>query len=147
MRPAPILTDDNAAFWDAAREHRLVAQRCASCRRLRHPPRPMCPQCRSLDVELVDLSGRGTVYSFSIIHYPPTPPSEAGVNAHHDTGFLTLLWQHGVAGLQVQNQRGDWIDVPADDDAVVVNLGEMLQAMTGNYFVATTHRVVATQER
>jgi uncharacterized OB-fold protein len=73
VRPAPILTDDNAVFWDAAREHRLVAQRCASCGRLRHPPRPMCAQCRSLDVELVDLSGRGTVYSFSIIHYPPTP--------------------------------------------------------------------------
>jgi isopenicillin N synthase-like dioxygenase len=82
-----------------------------------------------------------------LIHYPPTPPGEAGVNAHHDTGFLTLLWQHGVAGIQVQNQRGEWIDVPADDDAVVVNLGEMLQAMTGNYFVATTHRVVTTQER
>jgi uncharacterized OB-fold protein len=73
MRLAPILTDDNAIFWEAAREHRLVAQRCASCGRLRHPPRPMCPHCRSVDVELVELSGRGTVYSFSIIHYPPTP--------------------------------------------------------------------------
>jgi 3-oxo-4,17-pregnadiene-20-carboxyl-CoA hydratase alpha subunit len=72
-RPAPILTDDNAAFWDAARDHRLVAQRCTSCGRLRHPPRPMCPHCRSLDVELVELSGDGTVYSFSIIHHPPTP--------------------------------------------------------------------------
>jgi uncharacterized protein len=73
VRPAPILTDDNAVFWDAAREHRLVAQQCASCARLRHPPRPMCPHCRSLDVDIVELSGRGTVYSFSIIHYPPTP--------------------------------------------------------------------------
>jgi uncharacterized OB-fold protein len=72
-RPAPILTDDNAVFWDAAREHRLVAQQCASCGRLRHPPRPMCPHCRSLDVDVVALSGRGTVYSCSIIHYPPTP--------------------------------------------------------------------------
>lgn len=82
-----------------------------------------------------------------LIHYPPTPAGEAGVNAHHDTGFLTLLWQHCVGGLQVQNQHGEWIDVPVDDDAVVVNLGEMLQSITGNYFVATTHRVVATEER
>ena len=82
-----------------------------------------------------------------LIHYPPTPPGEAGVNAHHDTGFLTLLWQHGVAGLQVQNEDGEWIDVPASDDAIVVNLGEMLQSMTGNYFVATTHRVVRIEER
>lgn len=82
-----------------------------------------------------------------LIHYPPTPPGEAGVNGHHDTGFLTLLWQHRVGGLQVQNRDGAWVDVPADDAAIVVNIGEMLQSMTGNYFVATTHRVVAEEER
>ena len=82
-----------------------------------------------------------------LIRYPPTPAGEAGVNAHHDTGFLTLLWQHGVPGLQVENQDGDWIDVPADGDAIVVNLGEMLQSMTGNYFVATNHRVIVSAER
>ena len=82
-----------------------------------------------------------------MIHYPPTPPGEAGVNAHHDAGFLTLLMQHGVGGLQVLNPAGDWVDVPPRDDAFVVNLGEMLQAMTGNYVVATTHRVIATEER
>ncbi len=82
-----------------------------------------------------------------LIRYPPTPTGEAGVNAHHDAGFLTLLWQHGVGGLQVQNPDGDWVDVPADGDAIVVNLGEMLQSMTGNYFVATTHRVITVDER
>jgi isopenicillin N synthase-like dioxygenase len=55
--------------------------------------------------------------------------------------------QHGVPGLQVENPDGDWIDVPPRDDALVVNLGEMLQRMTGNYFVATTHRVIATEAR
>jgi len=82
-----------------------------------------------------------------LISYPPTPPGEAGVNAHHDTGFLTLLMQHGVGGLHVENPAGDWIDVPPRDDAFVVNLGEMLQRMTGNYFVATTHRVIAAEAR
>jgi isopenicillin N synthase-like dioxygenase len=82
-----------------------------------------------------------------LISYPPTPPGEAGVNAHHDTGFLTLLAQHGVSGLQAQNPDGEWIDIPPRPGALVVNLGEMLQAMTGNYFVATTHRVVATEAR
>lgn len=82
-----------------------------------------------------------------LISYPPTPPGEAGVNAHHDAGFLTLLMQHGVGGLQVLNGTGDWIDVPPRGDAFVVNLGEMLQRMTGNYMVATTHRVIASQPR
>lgn len=82
-----------------------------------------------------------------LISYPPTPPGGAGVNPHHDAGFLTLLLQHDVGGLQVLNPDGDWIDVPPRQDAFVVNLGEMLQEMTGNYFVATTHRVVAELPR
>ncbi len=82
-----------------------------------------------------------------LISYPATPPGECGVNAHHDAGFLTLLLQHGVGGLQARNPDGEWIDVPPRDDAFVVNLGEMLQAMTGNYYVATMHRVIAAEPR
>ena len=96
---------------------------------------------------LHQLFGERCMSLVKLIHYPPTPPGGAGVNAHHDTGFLTLLWQHGVGGLQVRNQDDEWIDVPADDDAIIVNLGEMLQSMTGNYFVATTHRVITAAER
>ena len=76
-----------------------------------------------------------------LISYPRTPEGEAGVNAHHDAGFLTILFQDKVGGLQALNPDGEWIDVPPRRDAFVVNLGEMLQALTGNYFVATTHRV------
>jgi isopenicillin N synthase-like dioxygenase len=97
--------------------------------------------------QLLRFFGARRMSLVKLIHYPPTPPGEAGVNAHHDTGFLTLLLQHGVGGLQVMNQDGDWIDVPTDRDAIVVNLGEMLQSMTGNYFVATTHRVITSAER
>ena len=82
-----------------------------------------------------------------LISYPRTPEGEAGVNAHHDAGFLTILFQDKVGGLQALNPDGEWIDVPPRRDAFVVNLGEMLQALTGNYFVATTHRVVATEPR
>lgn len=82
-----------------------------------------------------------------LISYPPTPPGMAGVNSHHDAGFLTLLAQNGVAGLQARNPDGDWIDVPPTPGTLVVNLGEMLQAMTGNYYVATTHRVIAAEAR
>ena len=52
--------------------------------------------------------------------------------------------QHGVGGLQVaEPATASGSTSPPRDDAFVVNLGEMLQAMTGNYFVATTHRVIA----
>jgi uncharacterized OB-fold protein len=73
QRPSPILTEDNHEFWEAADAGRLVAQRCGGCGRLRHPPRPMCPHCHSLEYEVIDLAGTGTVYSYSILHYPQTP--------------------------------------------------------------------------
>jgi isopenicillin N synthase-like dioxygenase len=82
-----------------------------------------------------------------LIRYPTTPAGHAGVNEHHDAGFLTILLQHGVGGLQARNSKGDWIDVPPRPGAFVVNLGEMLQQMTGNYFVATTHRVITDRPR
>jgi uncharacterized OB-fold protein len=75
-RPAPVVTDDNVAFWSAASEGRLVAQRCAECERYRHPPRPMCPACHSLAVDVVELSGRGVVYSYAILHHPQHPAFE-----------------------------------------------------------------------
>lgn len=82
-----------------------------------------------------------------LIHYPPTPDGGAGVNAHHDTGFLTVLAPGPTPGLQILNPSGDWIAAPSVPDSFVVNLGEMLQAMTGNYFVATPHRVITDEER
>jgi uncharacterized OB-fold protein len=72
-RPAPLLTDDNHFYWDAAREGRLVTQKCRRCGRLRHPPRPMCPVCHSLEFEIIDLSGHGVVYSYAILRHPQNP--------------------------------------------------------------------------
>lgn len=82
-----------------------------------------------------------------LISYPPTPPGEAGVNSHKDAGFLTLLHQHEVGGLQALNADGQWIDVPVIPGAININIGEMLQAMTANYYVSTIHKVVASEQR
>ena len=82
-----------------------------------------------------------------MIHYPPTPEGAAGVNAHHDTGFVTLLAPGPTAGLEVLDPTGNWVEVPTLPGTLVLNLGEMLQAMTRNYFVATPHRVIASTDR
>lgn len=81
------------------------------------------------------------------ISYPPTPDGAAGVNAHNDTGFVTLLAAGSTPGLQVLDPTGDWIDVPVVPNSFVLNIGEMLQAMTGNYLVATAHRVITSEPR
>ncbi len=82
-----------------------------------------------------------------LISYPETPAGQCGVNAHHDAGFVTVLVQHEVGGLQALNPDGAWIDVPAVPGTLVINLGEMLQEISGNYVVATTHRVITTEAR
>lgn len=94
-----------------------------------------------------DVFGERPLSLLKLVSYPPTPVGMAGVNSHHDAGFLTLLLQHDEGGLQALNPDGVWIDVPPTPHAFVVNLGEMLQAMTGNYLVATTHRVISPAQR
>ena len=73
LRPRPALTQDNAFWFEGARQHRLLIQRCKQCGTLRHPPRPMCSECRSYEWDVVDASGRGSVYSFVVNHYPHVP--------------------------------------------------------------------------
>ena len=75
-RPAPGISDDTRFFWDGVREGRLLIQRCSGCGRLRHPPGPVCPHCHSFEWDTVQSSGRGTVYSFVVMHYPEVPPFE-----------------------------------------------------------------------
>lgn len=72
-RPAPVLTEDSEGFWLAAKDGRLVIQRCKACGRASHPPRPMCPDCHSLDREWVPASGNGVVYSYAFLHHPQHP--------------------------------------------------------------------------
>lgn len=83
------------------------------------------------------------VVLFRIFHYPPVPATGSAtwsVGEHTDYGLLTLLGQDGNDGLEVRTDDG-WVDVPADPDVVVVNLGDMLERMTGGAYRSTTHRV------
>ena len=73
FRLAPSTSPDTQFFWDGLAEHRLLIQRCTSCATLRHPPRPMCPQCHSLEWTAIESSGRGTVYSFVMPRHPAMP--------------------------------------------------------------------------
>ncbi|MBV9412459.1 MAG: bifunctional MaoC family dehydratase/OB-fold nucleic acid binding domain-containing protein [Acidimicrobiia bacterium] len=72
-RPQPPRNQDNAFFWEGVNRGELLIQKCSSCGRLRHPPRPMCPYCQSLEWETVQSSGKGEVFSFIIPHYPQVP--------------------------------------------------------------------------
>jgi uncharacterized OB-fold protein len=72
-RLRPPLGHDNKWWWDGIAAGELRIQRCKSCQTLRHPPRPMCGKCQSLEWDWVISKGAGTVYSYVVMHYPPIP--------------------------------------------------------------------------
>ena len=69
----PSISPDTEFFWNGLRDRQLLIQRCVSCGILRHPPRPMCPHCNSLEWDTVTASGRGTVHSFVMPQHPQFP--------------------------------------------------------------------------
>jgi uncharacterized OB-fold protein len=75
-RPLPVIDDSNRHYWEGARQHRLVMQRCVECRTWVHPPRPLCPGCRSQQLVPEELSGKGRVYSWSVMHSGGNPGFE-----------------------------------------------------------------------
>src|SRR5262245_56820026 len=70
QRPLPAVDDLSRPFWQAAKQHQLVVQRCGECRYFNHPPKLVCDACLSQHLAFEPVSGRGTIYSFSIMHQP-----------------------------------------------------------------------------
>jgi isopenicillin N synthase-like dioxygenase len=77
-----------------------------------------------------------------LIRYPRTEPGTQGVGTHKDSGFVTLLLQDQQAGLEARANNDSWYRVDPVPGSLVVNTGELLQLVTGNYFIATPHRVI-----
>ena len=82
-----------------------------------------------------------------VIHYPAYAGSledkQLRIGEHSDYGTITLLWQiNDVPGLEVQDLEEKWHPVPYADHGVVVNIGDLLQRWTNDYFISTKHRVV-----
>ena len=72
--PLPDVNDlINQGYWEHAKKHELVIQRCTQCGTFRHWPAPVCYNCQSFDYEWHKVSGKGTVYSYTICPYPAHP--------------------------------------------------------------------------
>ncbi len=78
-KPRPTLRGEEEPFYAAAADGRLVIQRCPSCMRAVFYPRTLCPHCHDGTPEWIDASGRGAVYSFSVLHRAGAPGFDAEV--------------------------------------------------------------------
>ncbi|KAK6911340.1 Isopenicillin N synthase-like, Fe(2+) 2OG dioxygenase domain [Dillenia turbinata] len=84
---------------------------------------------------------------FFVYHYYPAcpqPDRALGTSRHCDPGFITILLQDQIGGLQVHYQD-QWIDIHPMKEALVVNAGELLQLISNDKFKAADHRVLANQ--
>jgi uncharacterized protein len=70
----PTPDPETQAFWDAARERRLLIQRCNACGEAYFYPRPFCPKCWSEDVSWEEASGDATLYTWSVVYVNDLPP-------------------------------------------------------------------------
>jgi uncharacterized OB-fold protein len=77
--PIPVPTPETRPFWEAARRHELVAQRCRACGEHVFYPRAVCPRCFGNELEWRRLGGRGTLHTFTVVYrgargFPLGPP-------------------------------------------------------------------------
>ncbi|MDA0824600.1 MAG: OB-fold domain-containing protein [Proteobacteria bacterium] len=68
-KPRPQIALENQSYWDGLRRHQLLVQRCLTCAKLRHYPRPMCDACYSFEYDWHALSGSATVHSWTVTHH------------------------------------------------------------------------------
>ncbi len=117
--------DEN--FFDAAFDRGL-----STLRLIRYPPRVDLPQAAAADPSV------WVMHEGTRRHVSGAP--------HVDSGFLTLLAQHDVGGLQARGRHGDWMDVPPVEGALAVNFGKVLERWSAGRIKATEHRVIGGTE-
>lgn len=107
----PVVTLDAKFFWDHATNGELVCQRCCDCNEFRFPPRPMCPSCHSLEHDIVQLSGKGTVYSWIRPRHPKPvgfdePPIAALIELEEGfrmvSNVIDIAFEDVTAGMPVE---------------------------------------------
>ncbi len=72
-KPLPKPSALTKPFWEGTRQHKLLLQRCKQCAVFRWTPLALCPSCYSPEYEWKEASGRGKLYSYSVIYRPQTP--------------------------------------------------------------------------
>lgn len=91
-KPAPVVSEWAKPFWEATKQGRLIIQQCNDCNKPIFYPRSGCPHCASADVGWIEASGRGSVYSFTVVE------SNAPSAFQQDIPFVVavILLEEGV---------------------------------------------------
>ena len=112
--PSPTADPDTEAFWQAAREGRLMIGRCRTCGEHHYYPRSVCPHCGSSDVTLVESSGKGEIYSWSVLRRARPPYAIAYVTLDDGPTMMTNIVECDLDGLAI-GQRVELVFSETED--------------------------------
>lgn len=132
LRSEPPVTGRSGDYWRSGADGKLRIACCRSCGHLTHPPLPACPKCRGRDLRPQEVSGRGTVYAWTLNRYQWAP----GMTPPYAVAQIELVEQPGL--LILSNV------VECDPDAVYVGMPvEVCFARTGEAYIPLFRAVAA----
>jgi len=156
--PSPLPEDDRLPGWRTT-----VAAYYRAMERIAEALLRSLSCSLGLPQEYFDASFRRGLSTLRLVRYPPRDMAELATVAdpaiwvetppirrylvgapHTDSGFITLVAQDGVGGLQARLRDGRWIDVPPLEDTLVVNFGQVLEQWSAGRIRATEHRVLGS---
>ncbi|WP_136660636.1 Zn-ribbon domain-containing OB-fold protein [Nitratireductor sp. XY-223] len=100
--PDPDISVETEAYWQAANDGKLLVKKCDACGKTHFYPRSICPCCFSNETSWMEASGKGHVYSYSVMRRAKQPYAIAYVRLEEDVTMLTNLVEADLDELRVE---------------------------------------------
>lgn len=97
----PNINMETAVYWESAKNGKLLVKTCKACGKLHYYPRTICPHCLSSDTDWVEASGKGTIYTYSVMRRTETPYVIAYVTLEEGVTMLSNIVECDVDGVAV----------------------------------------------
>ena len=97
----PDINMETAVYWESANNGKLLVKTCKACGKLHYYPRTICPHCLSSDTDWVEASGKGTIYTYSVMRRTETPYVIAYVTLEEGVTMLSNIVECDVDGVAV----------------------------------------------
>ena len=118
-RPRPMNETLSKPFWEATKRHELVLPRCRTCSKIFFYPREQCPNCYSSDLDWTQVSGKGRLYTFTVVHQTAHPAFQP--DAPHIYAIVQLnegpRMPSNLIGCDIEDARIDMAVEAVFDDA------------------------------
>ncbi len=108
--PQPMADTEAVPWWEAAAKHKLLVQQCTQCQHTQLPPAPVCSACRADELGWLEISGKGEIYSYTVVHRPIALGQEVPF-------VIAVVLLEGAGGVRIITNI-----VEADLDALAIGL-------------------------